>query len=129
MNAPPLEYQADLIRLRDDFPFFARKCLFIRTKSGELVPLKLNKAQTFLHERLEMQRAKGKVRAIIVKGRQLGISTYLQARFYWKLWRTTKALRAFILTHEQDATDNLFGMAQRYHDNLPSLIRPKTKAA
>ena len=69
------------------------------------------------------------MRAIIVKGRQLGISTYLQARFYWRLWRTTKALRAFILTHEQDATDNLFGMAQRYHDNLPLPIRPKTKAA
>ena len=64
-----------------------------------------------------------------MKGRQLGISTYLQARFYWRLWRTTKALRAFILTHEQDATDNLFGMAQRYHDNLPLPIRPKTKAA
>lgn len=143
MNAPAIlpEQAADLQRLRTDFPFFARKCLYIRTKSGELAPLKLNRAQTFLHERLERQRlgwtdpATGavhpptKVRAIIVKGRQLGISTYLQARFYWRLWRTTKALRAFILTHEQDATDNLFGMAQRYHDNLPQPIRPKTKAA
>ena len=72
MIAPPPEAQADLLRLRTDFAFFARKCLFIRTKSGELVPLVLNKAQKHLHERLEAQRARGKVRAIIVKGRQLG---------------------------------------------------------
>lgn len=126
---PPAEYQADLLRLRTDFRYFASRCLFIRTKTGELLPLKLNRAQSFLHERLERQRAKGPVRAIIVKGRQLGISTYIQGRYYWRLWRTTRALKAFILTHDQDATDNLFGMAQRYHDNLPQPIRPKTKSA
>lgn len=125
----PPQAQAHLQQLRDDFPFFARKCLFIRTKSGEIVSFKMNRAQTFLHEKLERQRSKGKVRAIIVKGRQLGISTYLQGRYYWRLWRTTKALSAFILTHDQDATDNLFGMAQRFHDRLPDPIKPKTKAA
>lgn len=130
--AEPLEaqrFEDSLSRSRDDFAYFARHHLFIRTKDGSLVPLVLNRAQRHLHDRLERQRAKGKVRAIIVKGRQLGISTYLQGRFYWRLWRTKKALRAFILTHEQDATDNLFGMAQRYHDNLPVFIRPETKAA
>lgn len=126
---PPVQYQGEGRRLVEDFSFFARKCLYIRDKHGAIVPFKLNRAQTFLHEKLEAQRSKGKVRAIIVKGRQLGISTYLQARFYWRLWRTTKALRAFILTHEQDATDNLFGMAQRFHDHLPAPIKPATKAA
>lgn len=35
----------------------------------------------------------------------------------------------FILTHEQDATDNLFGMVDRYHEHCPALIKPQTGAA
>ncbi len=123
------EDAAKLTRLRDDFEFFARNCLFIRQKSGAITPFRLNQAQRFLHNRLEEQRrATGKVRAIIVKGRQLGASTYIQGRFYWRLWGG-RGLKAFILTHEQDATDNLFGMAQRFHENTPVWVRPPTKAA
>jgi hypothetical protein len=36
-------------------------------------------------------------------------------------------LRVFILTHEQDATNNLFGMVDRYHQHNP--IAPSTGAA
>ncbi len=118
-----------LIRLRDDFEFFAKSCLFIRTKSGSVVPFQLNQAQRFLHERLEEQRARtGKVRAIVLKGRQLGASTYIQGRYYWRLWGG-KGLKAFILTHEQDATDNMFAMAKRYHENCPVEFRHPTKSA
>lgn len=125
----PPELQAKALRLRDDFPFFARNCLRIRTKSGEIVPFRLNRAQQFLHARLEMQvEAKGRVRAIVLKGRQLGASTLIEGRFYWRLWGG-KGLKAFILTHEQDATDNLFGMAQRFHNEMPAPVKPPTKAA
>ena len=121
---------ADLQRLRTDFAFFARKCLYIRTKSGELRPFILNRAQLHLHERLEMQRAQtGKVRALIVKSRQQGSSTYIEGRFLWRMWRSTKALKAFILTHHDDATSNLFTMTQRFFDMLPAPIKPPTKAA
>ena len=113
-----------------DFDFFARTCLKIRAKDGEVVPLRMNKAQTILHDKLQDQiKRNGKVRAVIVKGRQLGISTYLQARYYWRLWGSPLSLRAFILTHEDPATANLFGMAQRFHDHMPPHLRPKTKAA
>lgn len=123
------ELQAKALRLKSDFEFFARNCLFIRTKSGAVVPFKLNAAQRRLHENLEAQRlSRGLVRAIIVKGRQLGASTYIQGRFYWRLWGG-RGLKAFILTHEQDATDNLFAMAQRFHNEFPAGLRPPTKAA
>jgi hypothetical protein len=119
----------NLARLRSDFQFFAKHCLKIRTKSGAVVPFKLNRAQLYLHERLEAQRRKtGKVRAIILKGRQLGASTYIQGRYYWRLWGG-KGLKAFILTHEQEATDNLFLMAKRFHDNCPDELRHATQAA
>jgi hypothetical protein len=118
-----------LRRLRDDFEFFARHCLSIRTKGGKLEPLILNRAQRFLHDRLEKQRKEtGRVRAIVLKGRQMGASTYIEARFYWRLWGG-KGLRAFILTHEQAATDNLFSMAKRYHENVPEPLRHPTQAA
>ncbi|MET3526176.1 hypothetical protein [Phenylobacterium koreense] len=34
-----------------------------------------------------------------------------------------------ILTHEQTATDNLFGMVERYHENCPALVKPATGAS
>lgn len=118
-----------LKRLRDDFAYFARHCLRIRTKTGEIVPFQLNQAQRFLHERLEQQRRKtGRVRAIILKGRQMGCSTYLQGRFYWRMWGG-KGLNTFILTHEQAATDNLFKMTKRYHELMPEWARHDTGAS
>lgn len=116
-------------RLKTDFPHYARKALRIRTKTGQVEPFSLNQAQRYLHERLEQQRAKtGKVRALVLKGRQQGISTYLGGRFYWKATHS-RGVRVFILTHEQDATDNLFGMVDRYHEHCPALLKPKTGAA
>ncbi len=128
----PEEVKFETLRMRDDFPLFAKRCLKIRSKSGEIKPLALNRGQLYLHEKLEKQRLSGKpVRAIIVKGRQMGISTYLQGRFYWRLWGSKKgiALNAFILTHEIPATENLFGMAQRFHDHMPDDVKPATKTA
>ena len=117
------------LRLRDDFEFYARNCLKIRTKSGAVEPFVFNRVQKFIHERLEEQRAKtGRVRALILKGRQQGCSTYVGARYYW---RTTwnQGQRTFILTHEDQATQNLFEMVNRYHENCPEFVRPSTGAA
>lgn len=118
-------------RLKDDFIHYAPRCLKIRPKDPRAgnQSFTLNRAQGFLHDAIEQQRAKtGRVRALVLKGRQQGISTYIGGRFYW---RTThgKGIRTFILTHEQDATDNLFGMVERYHDNCPPLVRPHTGAS
>lgn len=120
---------ATLLRLRDDLKVYARNCLFIRTKQAKVEPFRLNRAQQFIHERLEEQKARtGRVRALILKGRQQGCSTYVGARFYH---RTTwaKGLRTFILTHEDQATQNLFEMVNRYHEHCPVHVRPSTGAA
>jgi hypothetical protein len=118
-------------RLKDDFPHYATKCLKIRTKDprGGPQPFVLNHAQEYLHGRFESQRERtGKVRALVLKGRQQGISTYIGGRFYWRTTHS-KGLRCFILTHEQDATDNLFGMVERYHEHCPALMKPSTGAS
>ena len=116
-------------RLRDDLEFYSRNCMFIRAKSGRVQAFRFNKAQAYIHERLETQRAAtGRVRALILKGRQQGCSTYVGARYYH---RTTwsKGIRTFILTHEDQATQNLFEMVNRYHEHCPVFVRPSTGAA
>lgn len=116
-------------RLRDDFEHYAARCLKIRTKGGAIVPLILNRAQRYVHERLEAQlRETGKVRALLLKARQQGFSTYIGGRFYHKTTHK-RGRQAFILTHEQEATDNLFGMTDRYHEHCPAAVKPHTGAA
>ena len=127
MQTSETDSRAALKRLRDDFGHYARKCLKIRGKDGAIAEFQLNHAQTYLHGRLEAQREKtGKVRALVLKGRQQGISTYIGGRFYHRA-TFRKGLRVFILTHEQDATNNLFGMVDRYHQHNP--LAPSTSAA
>jgi len=117
------------LKLKTDFDYYSKNCLFIKTKSGKTEPLVLNKAQRFIHERIEKQRREtGKVRALVLKGRQQGCSTYLEGRFTHKT-TFNKGLQAFILTHEDDATKNIFSMAKRYYDNLPPFVKPEIKAS
>ena len=111
-----------------DFKVFAPAYFKIRSKSGEIRPFKLNRAQTYLHNRLEEQRQRtGKVRAVCLKGRQQGCSTYIQGRYTHKVL-TSKGVKAYILTHEQEATNNLFDMTRRYIDGLPDGLAPKPDA-
>lgn len=117
----------ELRRLRTDLPYYAGKCLRIRTKAGQIEPLHLNRAQRHVHERLEEQRKRtGKVRAMILKARQQGFSTYIGARFYQRA-SLQRGVSVFILTHRQDATDNLFKMVDRFHRHTP--LRPSTGAS
>lgn len=112
-------------KLKDNFPHFASKCLKIRTKEGQILPFTLNRAQQYIHAKLEEQKAlTGKVRALILKGRQQGCSTYVGARYYHQVIHRF-GTQAFILTHALDATNNLYKMAQRYYENTPALVKPE----
>lgn len=116
-------------RLRDNFELFAKYCLNIRTKSGEVKPFIMNKSQAFVHNKLQEQKQeKGKVRAIILKARQQGFSTYVGGRFY-HLVTHQKGARCFILSHEQTASDELFAMVDRFHNNIQKDMKPHTGAS
>lgn len=115
-------------KLMNDFPYYASKALKISTKAGAIEPFELNKAQRYIHDQIEDQlKRTGKVRKIIVKGRQQGSSTYVGGRFYWKVTHSM-GKKVFILTHEAEATKALFDMVDRYHENLPEALKPSTTA-
>lgn len=108
-----------------DLTKFAPAFLTIKNKAGRPVPFVLNQAQLFAHTRLEAQlKAMGRVRALVLKGRQQGMSTLIQARFFHKVI-TTRGQKAFILTHEAEATKNLFEMTKRYYETLPQGLCPE----
>lgn len=112
------------LKLRDDFPHYAYKCLKVRTKSGAITEFALNRAQLFLHKKIEEHKRKtGKVRVVILKGRQVGASTQITGRFYHRISHFN-GVRAFILTHQQAATDNLFEIVKRFHSYCPVVVRP-----
>lgn len=129
MKTTQAELDAAARRLRDDLLLFAETVLQIRDKSGAVVPLQLNTAQLYVHRRVEEQREReGRVRAIVLKARQQGISTYVQARFFHRV-ALRRGSTAIIIAHEQLASDHLFSMAQRYLAGLPHWITPSTAAA
>jgi len=126
MNQETLEIKQ---RLKDDFEHYASKCLRVRSKNGDILPFSLNRAQKYVHAKLEEQKQKtGKVRALILKGRQQGMSSYVGGRFYHQ---TTHRFgcQTFILTHALDATANLYKMAQRFHEHCPSVVRPQVSTS
>jgi len=107
-----------------DLETFSQNFFKITDKRGQLVPFLFNRAQKYVHERVEEQRNRlGYVRVNILKGRQQGISTYISARFFHRVL-TKKGTQAFILTHMSDATRSLFAMTKRYNSNLPPGLAP-----
>jgi hypothetical protein len=113
-------------KLDTSFPFFAKHApLMIEEKdTGKLVPLRLNKAQRYIHSCLEDQRRSiGRVRAIIVKGRQQGASTYISGRFYWRNTRR-KRRSTYVMAHDSETTQKLFRMAECYLENVDERVRP-----
>lgn len=116
--------QRNFARMRKDYAHYAKRCLVIKNKKGDMVPFTFNRAQRHIHTLVEHQLSTtGMVRVLLLKARQQGGSTYTQGRLYWRT-SLQRGKTAFILTHEDKATKNLFRMGKRFHDNTPRDMRP-----
>lgn len=117
--------ESKLIHSLKHFPTFAKNYLVIHDKGGVARRFEMNRAQLFVHEKLETQlAATGRVRALVLKGRQQGISTLIQGRFFHKII-TRRGQKAFILTHLADATQAIFEMTKRYSENVDPDLFPQ----
>ena len=109
-------------RLFNDFPFYAKSALKIRTKEGDIAPLDLNPAQQILQSAVDDQIAsEGKVRVIILKARQQGLSTYTGGYLYYAVSQQP-ARKAMVVTHHADSTRALFDMTKRFHEHCPEIL-------
>ena len=102
-------------------------------RSGSLTK-KPGKAETFQRSKLDAgspgrQKTKtGRVRAIVLKARQLGVGTYVAARFYHRTMNHP-GLRTNITVHEKRASTNLFQLVKRFHEHMPEELRPSVGAS
>jgi hypothetical protein len=89
--------------------------LRIRQKDRGLGPLVLNQAQA----EYENRRTKNN---IVLKARQLGITTYVAARFF--LETTTKPGTLTVqVAHDQESAEEIFKIVHRFWANLPGELR------
>ncbi len=114
-------------RLFTDFEFWAEHSCKIRTKAGEIQLLILNRVQKrFLKHIIAQLAATGRIRSVILKGRQQGLSTVVSAYLYWWLSQHS-AQKGIVIAHVKDSTQALFDMYKRMHENMPELLKPKTR--
>lgn len=119
--------QAVRKRLLNDFPFYSKAALKIRTKEGEIAPLVLNPAQQILQDAIDKQMAEeGKIRVVILKARQQGLSTYTGGYLYFSVSQQ-KARKAMVIAHTADSTRSLYDLTKRFHENMVDVLKPHTK--
>lgn len=125
------ELRALLGKFREDFELYAPRVLRIRPKEPEpgkgIVPLHFNRAQRILLEAVLRQlNTRGYVRAVVLKGRQQGLSTLIQALEYWWVSQR-KGMRGIVVAHDKPSATTLFQMSRRYHNHCPEYLRPHTQ--
>lgn len=116
MTTPERELQAVWNDFHDH-ETFARESLAIRNKLGKTVPFELQPAQKRFNELVQSIRAKGRpVRIIVLKARQVMISTATAAHFFQEC-AFNPGQKALIVAHEGDASQNIFGYYEQFQSN------------
>ena len=110
---------------RNSLRTYSQSALYIRPREGGRVqPLVLNFAQTIVHETITAQwRLEHRVRAIVLKARQEGVSTYVAARFFWKV-QLSPETEALVVTDKSERSAVLFRIYRRFDAHLPKELRP-----
>jgi hypothetical protein len=88
------------------------RMLRIRNKRGRLVKLRPNRAQREYGRRCTR-------RNIVLKARQLGITTYVAARFFIQTITRPGTLSVQV-AHDQRSAEEIFRIVHRFHVNLPA---------
>ena len=108
-------------RLRYDTPFWAENCAKILDKRRLLVPLVPHPWQRDFDRALEDQRAKGlPMRAIVLKARKLGFSTWVAAKFLQRLTQIPDQ-HAVVVAQDTRTAGEIHNMAMRIYSHLPTM--------
>ncbi len=97
-------------KILKEINLFAPTFLKVQNKSGEIVPLVLNDIQKKVYSQLGQ-------RTLILKARQMGVSTLIQAEIYRRL--ITQPTSALSLAHNDTTTQLLRDMQDRFYKYFP----------
>jgi hypothetical protein len=95
--------------------FLAEVLLKVRTRMGTFAPLQPNRAQR------EFERRRGRAN-IVLKARQMGISTWVAGRFFLKTVTQPGTLSVQV-AHTQEAAEEIFRVVRRFYNELPEELR------
>jgi hypothetical protein len=93
----------------------AESLLYVRTREGGTARLKANEAQR------AFERRRGE-RNIVLKARQMGMTTWVAARFFLKTI-TQPGTLTLEVAHTQEAAEEIFRIVHRFLDWLPEELR------
>lgn len=119
----------DIERYQRSLDEYGNDVLRIITKDARRIPFSMNAAQRIVHKLLSDQmREHGHIRAIILKARQEGISTYTAARFFRRvtLYENQSAL---VIADERKRGQKLFKIYEEFDKRQPGWIAPAKQHA
>jgi hypothetical protein len=93
----------------------AAQILRVRTRDGQTEPLRLNAVQRAFEQR------RGQ-RNIVLKARQLGLTTWAAARFFLRTI-TRPGTLTLQVAHTQEAAEEIFRIVHRFVECLPDVVR------
>ena len=129
MPSQTSEQEVDVVGLLDrvynDFVWFAENCLKVPDKNTlKPVPLRLKPAQRRLARHMIQCLIDGEpIRVIVLKARRHGMSTVVQAFFFWQC-ATRPHQHSLTIAHDQTTTKYLHGITERYYRYMPRWCRP-----
>ena len=101
--------------------------LTIKTKAGEMVKFKLNVIQRMVLDKIKSIMDRGKpVRLWILKARQTGISTLIEAIVY-AYTSQGEATNSLVVADDIDGANYIFSMQKLFHEILEPHLKPEIK--
>ena len=110
-----LDYRPVSLGGRSVLMEMAERLLCVRTRGGATAPLRANHVQRFFEQR------RGE-KNIVLKARQLGLTTWTAARFFLKTI-TRPGTLTLQVAHTQEAAEEIFRIVHRFYDWLPDGLR------
>jgi hypothetical protein len=102
-------------RERTERDYFIETILKIRTKTENRADFQLNQAQEEYSYRCSKQN-------VVLKARQLGITTYIAARFFTQTISKPGTL-SMQVTQDRESAEDIFRIVRRFWENLPDEAR------
>lgn len=112
----------EIKKCQQSFKHFCRYLKLI-DKQGDLVTFKPNKAQKAFYQELDKNPW-----TYCLKARQLGMSTAIAARYFWKVLFTPN-YKIAVIAHTSSAAKNIFEIYTRFYKSLPKFLKFKTEAS
>jgi len=122
-------------RLRSDFRYFCETKLKINPKikelvagsdnTGPLIPFIWNKAQVHVWNIMcDLLRRKQPLKLVVLKARQVGISTFFCAYLFWQMWRQNRYRGAVVAYEKKTTLKELNQTMSTFYEALPEGYKP-----